>query len=223
MDQLFELLNKGAYYYASTMERNVWHYGEIGKTRLPDLPRGDALEYDPFWNTENKEKINQSKDILANMDQVLQIIQNNKKGEVRNEYDFELFRTSAELIKHTCQTYLNLSTLENTIKEAHDKRFVDYNVSLNNLLQAQHIVENILQRREIVFNDLVSTYEKTRLPKGYSTNEKAYFWQQDRARHFANRQPDMSFLIYDEQMLDMEGYLKKLKYYIEFFKKNSMN
>jgi hypothetical protein len=33
----------------------------------------------------------------------------------------------------------------------------------------------------------------------------------------------MSFLIYDEQMLDMEGYLKKLKYYIEFFKKNSMN
>ncbi len=223
MDQLFELLNEGAYYYASTMERNVWHYGEIGKTRLPDLPRGDALEYDPFWNTEYKEKVSQSKDILAKMDQVLQIIENNKKRGVKNEYDFELFRTSAELIKHTCLTYLDLSNLENTIKEAHDKRFVDYNVSLTDLLKAQHIVENILQRRGMVFNDLVSTYEKSRLPKGYSTSGRSYFWQQDRARHFANRRPDMSFLIYDEQLLDMEGYLKKLKDYIEFFKKNSMN
>lgn len=223
LDKLFKLLNEGAYYYAGSMERNVWHYGEIGKTRLPDLPRGDALEYDPFWNTEYKEKVSQSKIILAKMDTVLYIVERNKKLGVNHEYDFELFRTSAELIRHTCQTYIDLSTLENTIKNAHENRFVDYNISLNDLLYAQHIVEKILQQRETVFNDLVSIYEKTRLPKGYSTEEKSYFWQQDRARHFANRQPDMSFLIYDEQMLDIEGYLQKLKDYIEFFKKNSMN
>ena len=43
------------------------------------------------------------------------------------------------------------------------------------------------------------------------------------ARHFAFRQPDMSFLIYDEQLLDIEGYIEKLKAYIEYFKANSMN
>ena len=223
MNDLFRLLNEGAYYFAGTMERNVWHYGEIGKTRMPDLPRGDALEYDPFWNTEYKEKITESKDILAKMNQALQIIDDNKKAGVKNEYDFELFRTSAELIKHTCQIYLDLSTLENTIREAHVNRFADYDVSLENLLKAQKIVENILQGRETVFKDMVASYEKTSLPKGYSTSEKPYFWQQDRARHFANRRPDMSFLIYDEQMLDMEGYLSELKDYIESFKKNSMN
>lgn len=223
MAELFKLLNDGAYYFAGTMERNVWHYGEIGKTRLPDLPRGDALEYDPFWNTEYKEKVSQSQDILVKMDRALQIIDENKKTGVKNIYDFELFRTSAELIKHTCKTYLDLSNLEYTIKEAHVNRFIDYNVSFEYLLKAERIVESILQRRENVFNDLVSTYEKTRLPKGYSTNEKPYFWQQDRARHFAFRQPDMSFLIFDEQKLDIEGYLAKLKTYIEFFKKNSMN
>jgi hexosaminidase len=55
------------------------------------------------------------------------------------------------------------------------------------------------------------------------TEDKQYFWQQDRARHFANRRPDMSFLIYDEQLLDMEGYLEKLELYIKSYKASSLN
>jgi hexosaminidase len=223
MDELFKLLNQGAYYFAGTMERNVWHYGEIGQTHLPDLPRGDALEYDPFWNTQYKEKVNQSKNILAIIDTALTIIKNNKNVNVKHRYDFEIFRTSAELIRHTCLTYLDLSNLEYAVKEAHVNRFVDYNVSLGNLLKAQQIIENGLKRRENVFNDLVATYEETRLPKGYSTIDKTFFWQQDRARHFANRRPDMTFLIYDEQLLDLEGYLDKLKAYVEYFKTTCLN
>jgi hypothetical protein len=223
LEELFNLMNEGVYYFAGTMERNVWHYGEIGQTHLPDLPRSDALEYDPFWNTEYKEKVNQSKSILTKMDRVLIIIENIKKAGVRHIYDFEIFRTSAELIKHTCLTYLDLSNLENAIKEAHINRFIDYNVSLSSLLKAQKIVESALKRREDVVNDLVLTWEETRLPKGFSTKDTPFFWQQDRARHFANRRPDMTFLIYDEQLLDMEGYLEKLKTYIEYFKVNCLN
>jgi hexosaminidase len=223
MDELFRLLNEGVYYFAGTMERNVWHYGEIGQTHLPDLPRGDALEYDPFWNTQYKEKIAMSKDMLTKMEKALRIIETNKKAGVRHRYDFEIFRTSAELIRHTCLTYLDLSNLENAIKEAHVNRFIDYNVSLGSLLKAQQIVENNLKRRDAVFNDLVSIYEETRLPKGFSTKNKSFFWQQDRARHFAFRQPDMTFLIYDEQLLNIEGYLEKLRAYIEYFKTTCLN
>jgi hypothetical protein len=223
MDELFRLLNEGVFYFAGTMERNVWHYGEIGQTHLPDLPRGDALEYDPFWNTQYKAKVDQSQDILAKMNKVLEIIDANKKTGVNHAYDFEIFRTSAEMVKHTCLTYIDLSNLEYAIKEAHVNRFVDCNVSLNNLLKAQQIIENSLKRRTDVFNDLVKTYEETRLPKGMSSPEKIYFWQQDRARHFAFRRPDMSFLIYDEQLLDMEGYLEKLKNYTGYFKGICLN
>ena len=151
------------------------------------------------------------------------LIDLNKSAGVKHPYDFEIFRTSAELIKHTCLTYIELSNLEYAIKEAHVNRFVDYNVSLASLLKARMIVENILNRRERVFNDLVATYEETRFPKGFSTKDKSYFWQQDRTRHFGFRRPDMTFLIYDEQLLDIEGYLEKLKAYIEYFKSNSMN
>jgi len=218
IEELFRLLNEGVYYYGGTMERNVWHYGEIGQTHLPDLPRGDALEYDPYWNTEYKVKVAESEDMLTKMNRALEIIDNNIKSGADHRYDFEIFRTTAELVKHTCLTYIDLSTLEYTIRKAHVNRFVDYNVSTDNLLKAQQIIEDILKRRENVFNDLVKTYEITRFPKGFSTPDKQFFWQQDRARHFAFRRPDMSFLIYDEQLLDMEGYLEKLKAYIDFFK-----
>ncbi len=219
MNELYYLLNEGAYYYAWTFERNVWHWGDIGKTHLPDLPRGDAIEYDPYWNREYKDKVDESRDELAKMNRALQIIENNKKAGIRHPYDFELFRTEAELIRHTCLTYLDLSNLEHAITEAHENRFVDYQASINALEKAQRIIENSLDRRKEVFNDLVTTWEQTRLPKGMSTPDKTYFFQQDRARHFANRRPDMTFLIYDEQLLDMEGYLKKLREYTEYFKK----
>ncbi len=103
MAELFRLLNEGVYYFAETMERNVWHYGEIGQTHLPDLPRGDALEYDPFWNTEYKAKVTQSEEILAKMNRALQIIEDNLKEGADHGYDFEIFRNTAELDK----TYLS--------------------------------------------------------------------------------------------------------------------
>ena len=219
MDELFYLLNEGSYYFAWTFERNVWHWGDIGKTHLPDLPRGDALEYDPYWTREYKEKISESREELSKMYRALQIIENNKKADVRHPYDFELFRTEAELIRHTCLTYLDLANLERAITDAHHNRFVSYQAAIDDLVKAQKIIESSLERRKDVYNDLVSTWEQTRLPKGMSTSDKTYFFQQDRARHFANRRPDMTYLIYDEQLLDMEGYLKKLKEYTDYCKK----
>ena len=219
MAELYNLLNEGAYYYSWTLERNVWHHGEIGKTHLPDLPRNDNLEYDPYWNTEYKEKVNESKEQLEKMERALQIIESNKKAGVRNGYDFELYRTVAELIKHTCQTYLDLSELESTITQAHRMTFIDKKEAYNKLGQAKSIVEASLKRREKVYNDIVEVWEQTRLPKGMSTSEKQYFHRQDRARHYANRTADMSYLIYDEQLLDMEGYLKKLTDYMDYYQK----
>ena len=217
MDELYYLLNEGAYYYSWTLERNVWHHGEIGKTHLPDLPRNDNMEYNPFWNTEYKEKVRESGVQLGKMERALQIIANNKRVGVRNEYDFELYRTIAELIVHTCQTYLDLSRLENTITHAHSLTFISKKEAYNQLVEAKNIVKSSLQRREKVYHHLVEVWEQTRLPKGMSTAGKKYFFQQDRARHYANRTADMSFLIYDEQKLDMEGYLKNLEAYMDYY------
>ena len=218
MRELFKLFNDGGYYYMDTFERKVWHWGDIGKTHLPDLPRGDAIEYDPFWNREYAEMISRSREQIGSMERALNICRTNLELGVRNSYDFEIFNSIAGLIRHTARTYLALSELENTITQAHRARFASHQQAYSAFEKAAGIIEANLEEREKVFSDLVAIWEKTRLPKGMSTLEKKYFHQQDRARHYAFRTADMSYMIYDEQLLGLEEYLKKLRQYMAWYR-----
>jgi hypothetical protein len=195
----------------------VWHYGVIGKTHLPELPRGDALEYDPYWNERYATMVGKADTMKAKMQTALDICSSNLSAGVRHAHDVEIMQTIASLIQHTAQTYLDLSALEAEIRKAHVSRFKDYDTTYAALQSAQKIVGSIIDRRSAVFNNLVQVWEKTRLPKGLSTPEKKFFFRQDMTRHFANRTPDMSYLIIDEQDLDLEGYLTKLKAYSKDF------
>ncbi len=218
MAVLYRLLNEAAYFYMESFERRVWAWGEIGKTHLPDLPRGDALEYDPYWRTEYADRLNASRTMLAKMDTALAICSSNLKAGARNSYDIEVLQTLAELAKHTALTYLDLEKLEATIKEAHLQRFLNTDSAYYHLLNAEKIVSGQLARRQFVFTSLCKKWEETRLPKGMSTPDKPYFFEQERTRHFASRVPGMEYLIYDEQLLDLEGYLGKLKTYNQYFR-----
>ncbi len=218
MAELFTILSKSAYYYMDTFERNVWHHGDIGKTHVPDLPRDDSLEYDPFWRREYKEITDRSKAQSSEMDRALKICRDNLGRGVKNSYDFEIFISLIDLLKHTCQTYMDLAELEGSITQAHRQRFVSHRAAYEAMEQAAELVEKNLAERDEVFNNLVTVFKKTSLPKGMSTADKKFFHRQDRARHFANRRADMTYLICDEQLLDLEGYLKKLREYMAWYK-----
>lgn len=223
MDSVFKLLNEGAYFYMESFEREVWAWGEIGKTHLPDLPRGDAVEYDPFWNTQYAERVKQSGLFITKMNSVISICNANLARDIDNKYDIEIFISLADLIKHTALTYLDLSNVEHAIKNAHQLRFVDLQQSYSYLTEAENIITKSIERRKKVFTGLVTLWEKTRLPRGMSTSTKQYFFEQDRTRHFANRVADMSYLIVDEEQLDMEGYLLGLQHYKDYFHKRFLN
>jgi hypothetical protein len=216
--ELFQLLNKGAYFYYKSFERRVWHYGDIGKTHLPDLPRGDNLEYDEFWNREYAEKMVESREQIKLMERAMEIIRVNQKAGIRNSYDLEIFSSIAQLVNHTCNTYLALSELELAVKEAHRQHFLNHKAAYEALEHAVMIIESNLSERDRVYKELVSIWEKTRLPKGMSTDEKEFFHRQDRARHFAFRRADMSYLIYDEELLGLAEYLENLLVYMDDYK-----
>ena len=218
MRELYLLLNKAGYYYYKTFERRVWHYGDIGKTHIPDLPRGDNLEYDEYWNREYAAKIEESREQIKQMDRAMEIIRANQDAGVKNSYDLELFTTIADLVSHTCNTYLSLSELEKAVKQAHNQRFLSHQATYNALEKAVDIIEANLSERQKVYDELVAGWEETRLPKGLSTGDKDFFHRQDRARHFAFRRADMSYLIYDEELLGLEEYRDKLLEYMEWYK-----
>jgi hypothetical protein len=223
MGELYSLLNEASYYYFESFERRVWHYGYIGKTHLPDLPRGDNLEYDEFWNQEYADRIEASQEQLIKMERAREIIRENQGNSIRNPYDLELFNTCVDLVSHTCRTYLALSALERAVKEAHNQRYISHQATYQSLENAVAIIDSNLLERHKVYHELLAVWEKTRLPKGLSTNEKQFFHRQDRARHFAFRRADMSYLIYDEELLGLENYRVKLLEYMDYYRKTYLD
>jgi hypothetical protein len=220
--ELFILLNKASYFYMDAFERRVWHWGEVGKTHLPDLPRDD-IEYDRFWNTEYSEMIEHSSVQLKHMDRALHICDTNLSLQSKHTYDFELFRGIAELFRHTANTYLAFSALENKITEAHQLHFQDHQSAYNALTQARQIAEDNLLERDQVFSGIKYTWEKHQFPKGMSLPGKDYLHARDRQRNFANRRPDLSFMIYDEELLGLEEYIQDLSDYLEWYKTNHLS
>ena len=129
----------------------------------------------------------------------------------RNSYDFELFDRLAELFTHTANTYQALSSLENAITEAHRQHFPDHQAAYAALGRAARIVQGNLDERAEVFEKIKTTWEKSQLPRGMSTPQKKYVHGRDQQRNFANRRPDLTFMIADEEQLNLEGYLADLK------------
>ena len=214
--ELYELLNKASYYYMSTFERKVWHWGEVGKTHLPDLPKDD-IEYDPYWNTEYKEMLTSAREILPRMQRARAICKFNREAGAKKQYDFELFDGLAELFTHTARTYQALSSLENTITEAHKLHFPDHAAAYAALGRAARIIQGNLDERAEVFEKIKTTWEKSQLPRGMSTPQKKYVHGRDQQRNFANRRPDLTFMICDEEQLNLEGYLADLKKYMAWY------
>jgi hypothetical protein len=217
MKELFILLNKASYYYMSTFERKVWHWGEVGKTYLPDLPRDD-MEFDPFWNTEYSDLIKRSVDIIPRMEHVLDICNANKDAGVRNIYDLELFEGLAKLFRHTAKTCLLLSEIEKSVTKAASFHFDNNRATYDELSHTVAIIEENLEERSSVYNDIKNTWEKSQFPKGMSTSGKEYVHGRDQQRNFANRRPDLSFMICDEEALGLEEYLMNLKDYMEKYR-----
>ena len=218
--ELWSLLNRGSYFYSDSFGRMVWHEGNAEKAALPDLPRNDDIEYKPFWNAQYKGQVERSQAEVRQMRRALEICHRNQASGVNHSSDFEIFAGVARLIDHAARTYLALSEVETAIGEAQRQHFVDRRAALAALEQAVATVESNLKERAEVYGDLVGVWEKTRLPKGMSTSSKQFFYQQDRARHFAARRPDMSYLIYDEQLLGLEGYLGSLRDYAAWYKQS---
>ena len=153
------------------------------------------------------------------MQRVLDICRVNLEQGAKKAYDFELFTRLAELFQHTARTYLALSNIENTITQAHRSHFTSNERAYEALQRAEQIIEENLAEREEVFNKIIITWQKSQLPRGMSTPDKKYVHGRDQQRNFANRRPDLSFMIYDEQLLGLEDYLKKLREYMDWYKK----
>jgi len=218
--ELYQILQDGSVFYYRTFQRSVWHWGDVGKMHLPDLPR-DEMEYNPFFQNRYAQLLHAAAEQKQRIARALWIIDDNLSNpDLRNRYDMDLYRTVTDLMGHNIDLILMLGRLEGAITEAHQKNYADRPESLHQLERGRDMLQEHLDDRNRVYGTLVEKWEETRLPKGLSTPDKDYVWAPDRARHLANRTPDMKYLIMDEELLGVEAYLEKLKAFIEYYRGN---
>ena len=217
--RLYRLLQDSAWFYYCSFQRQVWHYGDVGKVHLPDLPRWEDLEYSPYWQRRYAGWIRDARAELRNLEEASALIHENLAQPIRNKYDFDLYLSIVNLMQHNARLILGLAELEHLIGQARDIHFASRPRALGYLRQAVRKARSLVEEREKVYADLVRVWEKSRLPKGLSTAEKAFVHRRDRGPHFANRTADMRYLIVDEDLLDLEGWADSLAALVSQYEK----
>ncbi len=216
------LLQQGALFYDDTFQRRVWHWGDVGKVHLPDFPRA-GLEYDTFWRKRYAPMVQAAQDQRHGLERAASILEQALRKGARHPYDLEVMLSCVRLMQHNVDLILGLARLEELLKTAsYDLHFVDRAGALRCLRGMEEVLVGLISERERVFCDLVACWERTRLPKGLSADARDYFWRPERARHFANRTPDMRYLMLDEDLLGLDHYLVRLRAYNEDYSKDEL-
>jgi hexosaminidase len=217
------LLQDCALFYDDTFQRRVWHWGDIGKIHLPDFPRA-GLEYDLFWRKRYALLLRQANEQRIKLDRIDGILAKNLGLDIRHAYDVEVLQSCSRLMRHNVDLILMLGELEARLERASYTLYMkDRRAALAVLRSMEVLLREHLTEREAVYADLVACWERTRLPKGLAVGGRSYFWKPERARHFANRTPDMRYLVVDEDHLDIEGYLERLVRYNDAYEQHEID
>jgi hexosaminidase len=114
----------------------------LDKTHLPDLPGGDALEYDPYWRKEYSDIVVKSEEMATKMQRALQIINANLTSGAKNPHDFEIFQSIANRgIRHNfTKTFPGWNTLSRKRTEAILKVMISPMIILKRL----HLLWNLV-------------------------------------------------------------------------------
>ena len=219
--ELYRSMEDRMFFYYSVLQRRIWHYGPCGKMHLVDLPRQD-LEIDGFWRQRYEKEIETARKELLALDRCADIIHDNLRRPLANLDNLEIMLTMVELCRHNARLFTEMAEVEENIGRASNHHWLNRPKALAHLKKAAEIVEAFIADRKAVMRNLVKVWERTRLPRGMFKGGKKFLHARDRARHFCNRVPDMSYHVHDEERLDMEGWLRDLRKIIAKYEKEGL-
>jgi hypothetical protein len=207
-------------------------YGKgTGTTRFdqtlpqPAMPTMPGLSFTPVY-VGNYGKLAEDAGRLAleNDELIHRIHQNIAKAD-RNRYNLEVFLSIAELTGHHNRLIFGMKSIEEKLKAARaaaEKN--DPQQAVGRLVAAYEQARDIVEERHKTFRRLKTTWEKSRLPKGQEVNGKKFYHELDDTKdHWADRRPDLSYMIAPEESIELEKWMKQLSSLIqEYAKKNNV-
>lgn len=241
MAEVYRGLQAQAQFYESSWERIVSKvrgpgYGNsegkgIGVVRFdhtlppPALPALPGLNFIPVYVGRHGQRVEEAGRMALENEVLIQRIHQNMLKADRNRYNLEVLLSLAELTGHHNRLVLGMKKIEdqlNAARAAAGKN--DHQQAVGRLVDAYELARRVVQERLKTFQSLKAVWEKSRHAKGREVNgRKFYHVLDDTKDHWADRRPDLSYLMAPEESIGLETWMENLGAIIrEYATKNNV-
>jgi hypothetical protein len=228
MAELYEQLEKQSQFFDSSWDRVLSRvrgegYGNsrgkgVGTLRFdrtlpaPALPSLPGLDFVPAYQENYQSRLKEAASLLAENDRLNRSLMQKMLEVSRNRYNLEVFLSLALLTGHHERLLLGMQSMEENLRRAREAVLdADPRGALSRLAQAYRKGGEIVAERKDIFRRLQQTWEKSQFPKGREVGGRQFVHILDDVKdHFADRRPDLSYMIAPEESLGLELWMEKL-------------
>jgi hypothetical protein len=180
---------------------------------IPNLPELPTLDNRPFFVKCYHELLQNADQQEKRVKRLLHLLMDNVGRASRNRYNLEVLLSLAWFFEHHVKLLRALARTEAELDEARmalgRARFKEAQYCLR---LAGDAVKDIVDDRERMCDNLKATWEKSQYPKGQSVDGREFVHMMDDTKdHWADRTPDLSYLIMWERGLGLEEWAEQLE------------
>jgi hexosaminidase len=179
----------------------------------PPVPALPALDFAPVYEARHATFAAEARKILPENEALEQNLHDGILRASRNRYNLEVFLSIARLAGHQARVVTGLTEIEKSLQDAraaHSRN--QYRRALSLLIRSWERAESLVQERRDTYDQLRGVWEKSRYPKGREVNGRKFLHVMDDTKdHFADRRPDLSYMIAPEESIGLEDWVARMK------------
>ncbi len=189
----------------------------------PPLPAMPDLNVQPSFAGKYRRYLEIARARALENDQLALALQSNLGRVSRNQYSLEVYLSLTKFIGHHWRLIAGLAAAENSLVQAQSAAAAkNPRRAVSALVGAWSTVDRLNRDGERIFSELVAVYEKSRFPKGQSVGGRQFVHIMDDTKdHWADRTPDMGFMMQPERGIGLAQWQKDLRKIIEDYAKQN--
>jgi hypothetical protein len=179
---------------------------------LPSLPvpSVEGLKLDGDWSGQNHRRLEQARSFLAENDELLGLLREERSRVRFNHYNLEVFQSVAQLCRQNLEMLLDLERIDSQLKAAQDLAQTAPAGALARLDEALDLARRVWRQRNRAYQSAEATWYLSWFPRVSEANGRRYLDRVDDVKdHRPARTVDMSYLIYRELLYPLGAWAER--------------
>jgi len=166
---------------------------------LLPAPAREGLKVDRDWSKENLRRLELARRFLAENQELLGLIEENRARAPLNRYNLDVFLSIARICRENLEMLLDMGRIDEQLKAAQELAEAAPARAVAHLDEALDLAHRMRLRRNQVYHGAVATWYQSWFPRVLEANGRRCLDQVDDVKdHRPVRTVDMSYLIYRE-------------------------